>query len=187
MAKLMRLSRHAAPLSTGPIAELFGSLCRQMGLGRRVRLLISREPVAPMTFGTLRPAVMLSSQAVEELSHDEIATILAHELAHHSRFDPWVNWLQAAVAVVWWFNPVVWLLNRAIHRVREDCCDDLILQRGLTNGRLYGQTLLHVAERLAVRISPGLAWPAQQMHPLTARMARVMDCGLRASPRKDWT
>ena len=68
--------------------------------------------------------------------------ILAHELAHHRRRDLWINWVQLALTAVWWFNPVLWVLNRQIRKVREDCCDDLLLTRNLTTGQAYCDTLL---------------------------------------------
>jgi thiol-disulfide isomerase/thioredoxin/protocatechuate 3,4-dioxygenase beta subunit len=110
--------------------------------------------------------------------------ILAHELAHHRRRDPWINWIQLALTAVWWFNPLIWVLNRQIRKVREDCCDDLLLTRNLTTGPAYCDTLLSAASRLTGRTTAGVALGfGDSLHPLGRRFERIMDQTLLRSPR----
>src|SRR6202030_235572 len=113
------------------------------------RLVISREINAPIAFGVLRPKVLLPATVVERLSAAQLRTIMAHELAHVCRGDLWINWLQLGLRAVWWFNPQLWILNRAIRKAREDCCDDLLLVRGVTSHDAYCDTLLRAAAELA--------------------------------------
>ncbi len=56
-----------------------------------------------------------------EAQHDTKSPriVLAHELVHHRRGDLFVNAIQIAIAIVWWFHPVVWILifaNRTLCR-----------------------------------------------------------------------
>jgi beta-lactamase regulating signal transducer with metallopeptidase domain len=91
------------------------------------------------------PTVVLPAQTVACLSSDDLAAVLAHEIAHLRRRDPLVNTVQILLAGIWWFHPVYWLLTRQIRRVREDCCDDLVLTRQIAPDDRYCQILLDAA------------------------------------------
>ena len=75
---------------------------------------------------------------------------------------------------------MVWLLNRALRSVREDCCDDLLLADRVVGSDAYCSTLLHVAydvqragrSHLVLSMSDG-------PHPLGRRFRRIMDTTLR--------
>ena len=102
--------------------------------------------------------------------------MLAHELAHHKRADLWINALQNVLGILWWFNPLVRLLNRVIRRIREDCCDDLLLCRNITTDSRYCHTLLQVAANLnrSTIMIAALGF-AETIHPLGRRIKRIMD------------
>ena len=144
---MRRTLRRATEVSDGELQQRFVRLSEQLGLRRPPRLLLSHDPCGPAAFGVLRPVVVLPD-AVALLEASALDAILAHELAHHRRRDPWINWVQLALTAVWWFNPVLWVLNRQIRKVREDCCDDLLLTRNLTTGQAYCDTLLSAASKL---------------------------------------
>ncbi|MFH1743027.1 MAG: M56 family metallopeptidase, partial [bacterium] len=181
---LSRMSRRAHSVREGDLRRRFDALCRQIGLRRSIRLLISPDETPPIAFGVLRPTVMIPSSVLKELSSQEIDTILAHELAHHRRADTWINWFQILLAALWWFNPVVWLLNRAVRKTREDCCDDLLLSRNVTTTGAYCDALLRAASRLSGRVPAGAVLGfAERLHPLADRLRRIMDQSLRRSPR----
>ncbi|HWB13058.1 MAG TPA: M56 family metallopeptidase [Pirellulales bacterium] len=175
--------RSAAEVPNGELRRRFVALSERLGLRRPPRLLLSPEPCGPAAFGVLRPLVVLPD-AVASLDASALDAILAHELAHHRRRDPCINWVQLILTAAWWFNPLLWVLNRQIRRVREDCCDDLLLTRDLTTGQAYCDTLLSAASKLAQRAVPGLSLGfGDSLHPLGRRFERIMDKTLRRSPR----
>lgn len=183
--QLARLSRRATELTEGPVFDLYVSLADRLGLRRRPRLLLLDQAIAPIAFGALRPVVLVSRTLVERLSPEELRTVLGHELAHHRRRDPLVILFQLAILVAWWFNPVLWLLMRQIRKVREDCCDDLLLERALTSSETYCETLLRASRELAqgaVPVGAALGF-AESVHPLARRLRRIMDLRLRRHSR----
>jgi GWxTD domain-containing protein len=143
--RLCRLASRATAAQDSALAVTYNALCQNMKLFSKPRLLISRDNRAPITFGALKPVVMLPQALVAALPLSEIRVILGHELAHHRRRDPWVAWLQVIISAIWWFNPVYWLLSRSIRGVREDCCDDMVLASGLASREVYCRTLLKAA------------------------------------------
>lgn len=176
LIRLARLTRRCEVVTTGPVVVHLGYMTRKMGMLRSVRLLACREAVEPMAFGVWTPSVIVSADMLRDLPPRQVASVLAHELAHHRRGDLWINWLQMILTIVWWFNPLIWMLNRRLRAMREDCCDDLLLDRHLATDDGYCQALLDVAGRLArVRALQWLPRFAEQLGPLGERITRIMD------------
>ena len=176
LAKVGALARRARLCRRGSLRDRADRLARQIGLRRRVRLLVSPDPVTPMAFGVVHPTVLVPGSLVHDVPRSQMETILAHELAHHRRGDIWANWFQALLSLVWWFNPVFWVLNTVVSRTREDCCDDLLLSRHFTTDNAYCEALLKVAGELRRRLVPEPASGfAHRMHPLGERIRRIMD------------
>ncbi len=180
---LQRIWRAARPLAAGPLFDRFVQTARQMGIQRGVSLRVCPETVVPMAFGLFRPRVLLPTQLLNALDQRQLAAVLAHELAHQRRRDPWIGWLQIVVAIAWWFNPVVWVLNRAIRRTQEDCCDDLVLHDRLAGDTTYCEALVRTAEVLAQGELAARSFGfAQAMHPLGHRIQRAMDTTRNRAP-----
>lgn len=180
---MRRTLRRATTAPDGELWRRFVELSQRLGLRHPPRLLLSCEPCGPAAFGVLRPMVILP-EAVTSLDAASLDAILAHELAHHRRRDPFVNWLQLTLGALWWFNPLLWVLNRQIRKVREDCCDDLLLARNITTGQDYCETLLSAASRLTQPAAAGISLGfGDSLHPLGRRLPRLMDQTLRRAPR----
>jgi hypothetical protein len=67
---------------------------------------------------------------------------------HFHRGDLWVNAVQLGLLAV--DHPFLWLLHHTIQKVREDCCDDVLLARDLTSGDAYCDAL-HTAREFGGR------------------------------------
>jgi hypothetical protein len=71
----------------------------------------------------------------------EVEAILAHELVHVMRWDNlWSN-LQMLVCCVFWFHPLVWILDRRLIEEREHSCDERVI-RELHNSEAYVSGLI---------------------------------------------
>lgn len=110
-------------------------------LRRPVRLLVSRHVAAPMSWG-LAPAWVLIGPGTEQRA-EQAEAVIAHELAHVRRFD-WPVLMAAQLAtLVFWFNPLVWLLARELARQTELAADEDALHHVARAD--YAQTLLSLA------------------------------------------
>ena len=74
---------------------------------------------APLTFGAVRPTVVLSPG----LSGEELACVLAHEGVHARRRDNLWHYVMALALAVHWWNPAVWLMSRLLRQDVELACD----------------------------------------------------------------
>ncbi|HUS71786.1 MAG TPA: NosD domain-containing protein, partial [Sedimentisphaerales bacterium] len=69
-----------------------------------------------------------------------------HELAHIKRGDLWVNLAQTALQIIYFYNPLLWLANCVIRRIREQAVDEAVLVAMGAKARQYPQTLVDVAK-----------------------------------------
>jgi TonB family protein len=157
--------------------DLLESLRQQLSLSRRVRLLVSDRIESPVSFGLLRPTIMLPGQS-RRWNRSIMTDVLLHELCHIRRLD-WVTGLLAyAVACVYWVNPLVW---RSLGRLREECensCDAAVLLAGRSDTD-YAASLLGVAtccihDRRS-RNSDPLMQTMFDRHTLKTRISRVLE------------
>ncbi|MCA9158659.1 MAG: M56 family metallopeptidase, partial [Planctomycetales bacterium] len=167
---------------------IYREAAEALGVRRLPELLISPEKTGPYSFGVLRPTIVIPTTCTEHLDSEAVRIVLAHELVHHRRGDLVVNAIQIAIAIVWWFHPVVWILNKSIRRVREDCCDDCLLEAGVTQASDYCQTLLDVANLCDCRrprtgIAVGMT---TDKVPLAARFCRIMDERIARRSKLGW-
>lgn len=180
-------SRQAENVTNGALYERFRSLASGLGIRRNIRLLVMEKVVSPMAFGIVRPAVIVPVHLRETLKTDELDGVLAHELAHHRRRDPLWNMLQSLVLCVWWFNPLIWILRRMSQSVREDCCDDLVLQRQVTSRDAYSRLIVRLAEVAnASRSWSGVLPPVVEMHPSRRRLVRILESEIMSANRLSW-
>ena len=97
---------------------------RHIGSRRRVRLWESRLAPAPLSFGVLRPMIVLPTALAPELDNAQLRLVLKHEVAHVARRDhAWVLVERLAQAFFWW-NVALRRVNRRLAQLREEICDD---------------------------------------------------------------
>ena len=95
--------------------------------------------------------------------------MIAHELAHIKRFDPFVNVFQVCVETLLFYHPAVWWLNKRIRAEREHCCDEAAVQI-CGDAVEYARALTLMEEW---RSAPALAMAANR-GPLTERILRLL-------------
>ena len=98
-----------------------------LGLRKMPRIMTAAEGVSPFVLGFFRPVVVLPAALAGHVSPDELRTVLAHEFAHVRRRDALIGWVLACCDVIYFFNPVVHLVKRAIMFERERACDEEVL------------------------------------------------------------
>ena len=114
------------------------------------------------------PARLLAS-----LSPHELDAVLLHEIAHHRRGHIASGWVRAAVCAAWWWNPLAWMVGRALRHTQEEVCDDLVIERAGMAADRYCDVLVHAA---SVASTPaGAAAFAQALHPLGRRVKRLLE------------
>jgi bla regulator protein blaR1 len=152
---------------------------RRMGMKSGTALLASRDLHSPISWGLMRPVILLNDEALTATAEAE--AIIAHELAHVSRFD-WLKLLLARVATaLFWFNPLVWLLAREAHQLREEAADDAVLAADVESTE-YAQLLVGIARHECRGLLIGAHGVAPGRDSLKRRVKRVLDTTLARTP-----
>lgn len=122
-------------------------------LGRPARLVVSPEVTEPGVWGTLRPTVVIPETMAESLSEAELDAVMMHELIHVSRWDNLISNLQMLFCCLFWFHPLVWLIDKELLLERESACDEKVVELGGAHG-IYASSLLKVLKFcLGVRLA----------------------------------
>src|SRR6187549_1107059 len=179
IARLFAMHRRAAVLVEAPWLAALAQAQRRMGFKHGTALLVSDELHSPVSWGMMRPIILLNPAVIP--ATDEAEAIIAHELAHVARLD-WAKLLLARVAcAVFWFNPLVWLLARESHQLREEAADDAVLLSDV-DGADYASLLVNAArhDNQALLLAAHGVAPAKDS--LKRRITRVLDASLTRRP-----
>jgi beta-lactamase regulating signal transducer with metallopeptidase domain len=172
LARLVALRARADVLVDGHWLSALARAQRRMGFKHGTALLTSNELASPISWGLMRPVIVLNDRAVEAAGEAE--AIIAHELAHVARMD-WVKLLLARIATaLFWFNPLVWVLAREAHQLREEAADDAVLASDIVDTD-YAQLLVGVARHECPGLLLGANGVAPSKSSLARRVARVLD------------
>ena len=137
---LLRRWTRAAQDVTDP--DWLAALNRVRGADDRVRLLVSDAVPSPLSWGWRQPVILIDPDTMDEPG--EADAILAHEMAHVARKDWTALMLTRIAATVFWFNPIVWLLEREIVQQAEEAADSEAARH--VEPARYAQTLLTWAQ-----------------------------------------
>ena len=152
--------------------ETLGGFSRQLALGRSVELRIGASPSIPVTWGVLRPVVLLPESS-RGWPAPTRRLVLLHELAHIKRFDVLFQLAGRLAAAAYWFHPLAWF---ALHRLRVECelaCDDCVIAVGERHTD-YARELVTMARTL-VSVRLAAAVPMSREGTLEGRVRALFD------------
>jgi len=154
LARLAWKSALAKPLFEDNWMRAALELSKVFKIARPVRLRLCDDPAAmPLTWGFLRPLVILPSAAAD-WQEDRRRIVLSHELAHIARNDWFLQVCAELARAVYWFHPLVWMAADRLRQESELACDDCVLNSGIQPSE-YASQLLDLARSLQ---HSGRAW-----------------------------
>jgi beta-lactamase regulating signal transducer with metallopeptidase domain/ketosteroid isomerase-like protein len=159
------------------VAQSFSRCKSALSITDTIRICQSDDVSGPAVCGLLRPTILIPSSLINRLEHDQLETVLLHELIHIQRHDLWVNMIQTLLQLFYFYNPFVRLANHFIRKTREQANDEHVLVQ--LNGRRdhYSAALVEVAAAVvgrpafAVRLI-GVAESKKQLHERITLMMR---------------
>ena len=101
----------------------FRRLCHRMHVRRPVRLMEMGDITSPALTIGLRPTVLLPSFLTEKGRARERRFALLHELTHLRRGDDLILLWYGLLRCLWWFHPVVYLMEKPFRMDMESACD----------------------------------------------------------------
>lgn len=172
------------PLVGSPLDAHVAALCRAAGIRRPIRLTAAEGLASPIALG--RSEICIPRAVLTDLDPAQQRSVLAHELAHLTRFDPLWLTLACVIERAFFFQPLNRLARRRMQETAEYLCDDWAV--GTTgSGLTMAKSLVKVAEWMQVAPLPlPLSGMAETPSQLVARVKRLVDNREPLQARRRW-
>ncbi len=155
-------------------------LKNQLGIRRSVALAVSDQIGSPTQVGLLKPVIVLPTPMIK--SHEQLESILIHELIHVKRWDCLYRLLAMIGMAFYWFNPLFHRVKYLLFEVQEQACDDWTVTT-TGNSESYADTLLNVAIQLQPRPTMALGMDMARTTQVMERVNRIITLGGHVIPR----
>ena len=141
IARTLRMAwslRHAKPVVEPHVSS--------SSILRSIRVLKSDRIAVPLTIGVFPRSVFVPA-SWDDWTPAFRDAVLRHEVAHIARRDGLVQLGQTLAGALYFFHPLVWLLNRSLRTFREMACDDSSAGSHRFSRFEYSRCLAEIAER----------------------------------------
>jgi len=136
--------RWSNSITDGQFFSILQSLQIEMGVSKQISLHLCPCIGSPMMIGFIKPCILLPHT---NLDKDELYFILKHELVHLKRKDLCYKVLVLIATAIHWFNPIVYLMAKAIDILCEISCDAETVQNTSVDMRQhYSETIIGVVK-----------------------------------------
>jgi len=123
---------------------LLQSLKSEMGVSKHIGLDECSSIGTPMMVGFIKPRILLPKI---DFTQDELRFILKHELVHYKRKDLYYKFLVLIATAIHWFNPIIYMMARAINTQCESSCDaETIKSENMDTRQQYSETIIGVVK-----------------------------------------
>ena len=169
VARLIRTGRQGIPwLET---RNLVRRLCDENGIAREIPVLLHEAIAAPLTYGAVRPRILLPADA-RTWTDADLRRALVHEIEHVHRRDWLTQVLARMVCALYWFHPLAWSAWRQLSLEAERACDDAVVRSEERTD--YADQLVELARRMNASTSPALVAMASRSD-LSTRVTALLD------------
>ena len=127
--RLKRRLRARPEVVGGGMFTLMRQLSGDLGLAPLVRLTCSSRVSVPVALGLGRPEICVPPRALSHLEPEQQEGMLAHELAHLVRRDPFWLAFGRILAAALFFQPLNWVACRRLRELSEQLCDEWAVER----------------------------------------------------------
>ncbi|HEX6864403.1 MAG TPA: M56 family metallopeptidase, partial [Thermoanaerobaculia bacterium] len=127
--RLKRRLRARPEVVGGGMFTLMRQLSGDLGLAPLVRLTCSSRVSVPVALGLGRPEICVPPRALSHLEPEQQEGMLAHELAHLVRRDPFWLAFSRILAAALFFQPLNWVACRRLRELSERLCDEWAVER----------------------------------------------------------
>ena len=121
---LSKLEKVSKDITDAKIIAVKNKLQNEMGIKKDIRLFTNPVIPSPFIIGFVRPKICIPEVNFSEV---EIEFILKHELTHLVSQDYLYRKLIFFICLIYWFNPVTYILSDRFIEINEMSCDEKVL------------------------------------------------------------
>jgi TonB family protein len=141
---LRTVMRHSTHKDEHVLTKQLHAIASSMGIKRLPRLFITRQVHVPLTFGFLKPVVVIPEHILENPSN--LHPVFLHELIHIQRFDYVLTWAEQLLLSIGGVNPALKHLCSEIEDYREQSCDAAVLVNSHVSKYSYASMLFSMSQ-----------------------------------------
>lgn len=132
---------------------------------------------SPCILGIINPYIYYPSNMLTNTNYDKLYHIFLHELAHYKRKDTLSNLLKVLALSIHWFNPIIWICIKKMHRDIELACDAYVLEViGEKEAVSYGNTIIECLKHLSlVKLQPNVLFFYESNNQFERRIRMIKD------------
>jgi len=187
-ARILRLKHCIRLASPAPafLAEAIDAGAAELGT-RPVSAIVLSGISIPLVWCFGRTRLLWPEMLAGRDDIDRCRGAILHELAHVRRRDHWVSWVDLVAGILWWWNPVFWLVRRRLHESAELACDALALSVHDNDRREYAELFLELSLHRMPAFPPGVGLCSGARKLLERRLTMMLSDVVRPSiPRRGW-
>lgn len=111
------------------------------GIDAPIPVMLVDKNTSPCLAGLIKPRILLP---VHVLASPELTQmVVLHEVTHYKHKDHLFTALRSLLLILWWWNPLVWVLARLSREDCESACDEGVIRRmTLAQRKDYGKCLV---------------------------------------------
>ena len=151
------------------------SALRRIRVRAPIQLRSSECVTGPALHGLWRLTLIIPKGLSQKLSASEFEAVLLHELAHARRLDNLTAVFVHVVLCMFWFHPLLWLIERRLNVERERACDELVIVAGIAP-RIYASSIVKVCQFHLFENTVGVSNMASS--DLKHRLELILTCQL---------
>ena len=115
---------------------------KERPLKRQISIRQSDRISAPLTYGILRPVILMPKKTDWE-NVKQLQYVLSHEYVHIYRLDTITKLIATIAFCIHWFNPMVWVMYILFNRDIELACDESVIRHfGEASKSAYARMLI---------------------------------------------
>ncbi len=129
------------------INNIYYNLLYELNIKKTITLRYTEELESPAGIGLFKSYILLPTALQYDIN--DIYWILKHELMHFKNKDILIKFLVLSVKIMYWFNPLVYIMSNKVAIDCELCCDESVINNcSIKDKKAYGMTLLKSIEFL---------------------------------------
>lgn len=124
---------------------LYKNLLSELNISKNIEFKYTYEVENPAFFGLFKKYILIPPY---DYKLEELDWILRHELTHYKSKDLYIKYTFMFLKCVYWFNPLLYLLDRIIITDCELHCDETVLENCTLEAKKdYAMTIVNSIER----------------------------------------
>ncbi len=128
MIKMRKMVKRNGVQPSSDMEEILSRSSEELGIKRKIKIIMLPFITTPALTIEPKPKLVLPTDIQKHLNEKQLELVIKHELTHYKRRDHRMVMLLRVLEIVYWFNPLVWVMGRYISHDMEAACDSMVVK-----------------------------------------------------------